>query len=331
MSTPDLPVPSGPTPVVESAPPPPPIRLDPAWNLWDVLLIVAVFFFSTILLSVVGILVGQFLPAFHGLQPESMAKMPLFFVPVQLLGTLATLIFTRIYVELRSREPFWHVIRWNLPQWGFVWQLCMAGVLLALVVQLTGRFLPVPRDLPVNEYFKTRDGVLLMIAYGVLAAPIAEELFFRGLLYPALRRQLLSVKTLATTGVVMFGVSAVPFVMTYQKGGKISPYGVMFLALGVVLMLAARGVKDAPQEALKWASVAAIVITAISFSLMHSGQLAGAWAPLLMLFFVGMVLTLVRVRLNSTAASWLVHMSYNATLFLFILLSSGGLRRVPGS
>jgi membrane protease YdiL (CAAX protease family) len=333
MLTPEDPVPHPPTDDVPHTPPeaPAPPRPDPAWNPWDLLLIVVVFYFLTTVFALFGLAMARSMPAFQGLDMQAVAKLPLFFIPVQTLGTIFTLAFVKMYIELRARERFWDAIHWNLPEAKIAAQLCLAGALLALVMQLAGRFLPVPRDLPVSEYFRTREGILLMIAYGVLAAPLVEELFFRGLLYPALRRQLLRVETLAVAGVSLFGISAIPFVWSYSRSGRLSPYGVLCLALGVVLLLAARGVRHAPQEAGRWASVAAIVITAAGFSLMHSAQLAGAWAPLLMLFLVGMVLTLVRVRLHSTAASWLVHMSYNATLFVLLLLGSRSIRQLLGS
>ena len=42
------------------------------------------------------------------------------------------------------------------------------------------------------------------------------------------------------------------------------------------------------------------------FALLHQGQLARAWAPLMLLFVVGIVLTTVRARYDSLAASWIV-------------------------
>ena len=43
---------------------------------------------------------------------------------------------------------------------------------------------------------------------------------------------------------------------------------------------------------------------------------------------VGFALTLVRARYQSVAASTLVHMAYNATLFGVILLTTGGFRHM---
>src|SRR5260370_38714818 len=105
-----------------------------------------------------------------------------------------------------------------------------------------------------------------MTAFGVLLAPIVEELFFRGFLYPALARR---------TGVMV-----------------------------------------------------AIVLTAAGFAFIHESQLAQAWAPLLMLFLVGLVLTITRARTGSVAAGVLLHMAYNATLFALVYAASDGFKHL---
>lgn len=69
---------------------------------------------------------------------------------------------------------------------------------------------------------------------------------------------------------------------------------------------------------------ASVILTALCFSLMHWQQLGHAWAPLLWLFLVGMVLTIVRARTKSLAASVLVHISYNCTLFLVLFVVTNG-------
>ena len=53
-----------------------------------------------------------------------------------------------------------------------------------------------------------------------------------------------------------------------------------------------------------------------------------AWAPLLVIFGVGLVLTTVRARTNSLAASWIVHFSYNATLFAVLFYLTNGFQHL---
>jgi len=66
----------------------------------------------------------------------------------------------------------------------------------------------------------------------------------------------------------------------------------------------------------------AIPVTALVFALLHSPQLAGNWASVILIFFVGCILSVVRHRTNSVIPSFIVHTSYNATLFLLFALST---------
>lgn len=72
----------------------------------------------------------------------------------------------------------------------------------------------------------------------------------------------------------------------------------------------------------------AIVLTAIGFSSIHQEQLAHAWAPLLIIFGVGLVLTIVRAKTRSVATSVLIHMGYNATLFTMLFFVTEGFRHM---
>jgi hypothetical protein len=69
---------------------------------------------------------------------------------------------------------------------------------------------------------------------------------------------------------------------------------------------------------------AAVVFTAGLFALIHASQLAHAWAAMTMLFVVGVVLTIVRARAHSLAASVLVHTGYNLALFALLYVGTAG-------
>ena len=66
----------------------------------------------------------------------------------------------------------------------------------------------------------------------------------------------------------------------------------------------------------------AIVATAALFALLHAGQLAGNWASVILIFVVGCVLSFVRYRSHSIIPSFIVHTSYNATLFILSALGA---------
>jgi membrane protease YdiL (CAAX protease family) len=69
-----------------------------------------------------------------------------------------------------------------------------------------------------------------------------------------------------------------------------------------------------------------LVATAACFALIHGEQLGHAWAPLFVIFIVGLVLTAVRVWSQSVGASFVVHAFYNATLFVTIFVGTNGFR-----
>jgi membrane protease YdiL (CAAX protease family) len=68
----------------------------------------------------------------------------------------------------------------------------------------------------------------------------------------------------------------------------------------------------------------AVVVTAGLFASIHAAQLADAWAAVSMLFVVGVVLTVVRARTHSLAASVLVHTGYNLALFALLYAGTAG-------
>ncbi len=70
------------------------------------------------------------------------------------------------------------------------------------------------------------------------------------------------------------------------------------------------------------------VLTALGFALIHSAQLAHAWGPLLVLFLVGMALTLARILSGSVVPGFLMHIGYNGTLFALLYVASDGFRHL---
>jgi hypothetical protein len=61
--------------------------------------------------------------------------------------------------------------------------------------------------------------------------------------------------------------------------------------------------------------IAGVVSASLPFSLLHGPQYNWSWKHLLMLFFVSVAFSLVRIRTGSTAASTLAHSAYNLTLY----------------
>ena len=71
-----------------------------------------------------------------------------------------------------------------------------------------------------------------------------------------------------------------------------------------------------------------ILLTSLPFALMHAPQVSHAWGPLLLIGLISVMLCIVRLSLDSLAASMLVHAAYNLTLFAGILYETGGFRHL---
>ena len=233
---------------------------DPPWGLIDVLLIAIFSLICTGLLTLVSFAVIHAIPQWKHYTAQQLAAEPFAVVVPQALGYLLTLFFMMLVVKRGTDAPFWSAVKWNWPP--RILPFIVGGVALSVAIQVGSSFLPIPKSLPIDEFFKTTHAAWILAVFGVLIAPLFEELFFRGFLYPALYRRI--------------------------------------------------------------GFFAALVINSLLFAITHQAQLAHAWAPLLVLFVVGMVLTFVRERTGSVARSFLVHSGYNAFLFGMIFVATKG-------
>ena len=118
-----------------------------------------------------------------------------------------------LYYALRGRsaEGFWRMLGWRrlriegVPPRTVYWAFALSGVPLAYVVSLLSG-LAQPKDrLPIEAFFQDPRSVILLSAMGILVAPLAEEMVFRGFLYPVLARSLGVAGGVIVTG-VLFGL-----------------------------------------------------------------------------------------------------------------------------
>src|SRR5258705_3009697 len=182
---------SGPEPV-ETAQPQLPVE-DPPWNGWDVVLlavaaVVAINIFVTIAVAIYLAIYSSGHPG-EAISPAIIQKLtfnPYVMLSGQFLGYLALLAAMAWIIRSRYQRPFWQSLQWR---WPSAWlRYLFSGMILAVVVQFVSRFLPLPKSLPIQRYFETTGGAYLMAAFGILIAPLVEEMFFRGFLYPVLER-----------------------------------------------------------------------------------------------------------------------------------------------
>jgi membrane protease YdiL (CAAX protease family) len=237
---------------------------DPAWNGWDVLRLVFLTIVALIVVVLAVALVARvWLYPHRGL--GEIARVPLVAVAGQSLAYLLILAYMYVLVTRERRRPdFLAAIHWNWPSNIAVYVL--TGFVLSLTLQLLSHLLPIPKHLPIDSFFRTPAEAWVITILSVTLAPLMEELFFRGFLYPVLARR-----------------------------------------LGLPI---------------------AVFLTALGFALLHGAQLMFSWGPVLVIFLVGIVLTMVRARQNSVAAGLLIHMAYNATITVAMFAATDGFRHL---
>jgi membrane protease YdiL (CAAX protease family) len=210
-------------------------------------------------------------------------------------------------------------------------------------VQILGHLLPMPTTVPMDRLFTPRTAWLLVI-YGVGIAPFFEEFFFRGLIYPSLRasfaegmgaEELRAWRPLVRLGAAL-GMAAIAYwrlrqdVMGLTAGrGEVAGLGVALIALAILLvfpglLLGVAGWAINHMARWKQEELLAILITGLLFGMMHAAQLGWAWAAVLILVLVGVILTAVRARTGSLMSSWLMHCAYNGTLFALQYIATRG-------
>ena len=240
-------------------------RAFPAWSGWDVL---AVLVFTTVVIFVftlAALFIARTFPAYAHASITELAMNARVVIGAQAAAYPVILLFIFLLVRSKSAKSFGDAIRWKWP--GLTAPAYIAGgIVLAIAVQALAKYLPIPKSLPMDAYFQDATSAYLMAIFGVTLAPLLEEIFFRGLLYPLLGR-----------------------------------------AFGVIV---------------------GVLLTALAFAAIHGAQLGYAWAPVLSIFIVGVVFTVVRVRTNSVAKSFLMHCGYNLALFVALWIASDHFRHL---
>ena len=75
-------------------------------------------------------------------------------IGAQALTYLVVIGFMMFLVKRTNPLSFGEAIRWKWPEnpWGYL----VLGVVLSLGLQFVGRFVPIPKDLPMDRFFRIR-------------------------------------------------------------------------------------------------------------------------------------------------------------------------------
>jgi membrane protease YdiL (CAAX protease family) len=160
---------------------------NPVWSGWDVLQIAALTLATLFILQLLIVLAARRF-AFPHASWADVAQKPSLALLAELLTYLAVAVYMILLVEGKYRARFWPAIRWNWPGMaGF--GLVGLGVLM-LGLDVLGRFLPMPKETPFDQFFARPSDAYLTVAFAITLGPLMEELFFRGFLYPVVARRL---------------------------------------------------------------------------------------------------------------------------------------------
>jgi membrane protease YdiL (CAAX protease family) len=174
------------TPEVPSGPPPPP----PPRRIPHIGHTVLFFTVAIIVLLLTSVSVFALAMGFHLLgteTPEQLLREPRLLIPSMaaaylIAGAIVWAIFTYLW-----QRTFLGGLHWNFTAVRRRWiPLLAGGIVLSLVVQFLSNFLPVPKTLPIDDFFRNSADVWMVALFGTFVAPIFEELAFRGFLLPSL-------------------------------------------------------------------------------------------------------------------------------------------------
>ncbi|HLI76357.1 MAG TPA: type II CAAX endopeptidase family protein [Acidobacteriaceae bacterium] len=204
---------------------------------------------------------------------------------------ILTLILSFKIFPLLWKRPFLDGIEFNTLAVRRNWgRLLGGGIALCLFSECMERFFTPPKSTDLDKILSTQSGAWAALLLGVFLAPLFEEIVFRGFLLPA-------------------------FATAYD-----------WLSLD-----------RSPAGLERWrnstahttpAKVFGALLSSVLFGLLHAPQLHYAWGAVFVILCVGLVLAFVRLRLHSLACSTLVHMTYNGTLFAFMLIWTHGFRHL---
>jgi uncharacterized protein len=264
-----------------------------------------------------GLVLGMHL--FGNESPTALLRDPRLLVPSMAIsylvaGALSWAVFTSLW-----RQPFSRGLRWNgaAVQRRFYVFLAV-GVLLSVAVQLLSNYLPIPKTLPIDDFFRTRTDLWMVAVFGTFIAPSFEELAFRGFIFPSLASAWDWVTNRGSSEAARRGLPPNAYrIRGYYPAGADSADSID----------TAEGVIPDPHWS-RGALIFSASLTSIGFALLHADQLGHSWAPLLVLFTVSLVLCLVRLRAHSLAASTLVHAAYNGAIFVLLFYATDGFRHL---
>jgi membrane protease YdiL (CAAX protease family) len=181
---------------------------------WKDLLFLLLFFLASSVVLTWAVELGALI--WFGVRPwdidKSVSTKAMIVVISQGLVSGGSLLYLFAVVRLRHRGPFWQTIGWRklhprhmTPEVAPLVYV-LGGMALALAIQTASLLVGKRTKLPIEEFFRDRRSVLLLMALGILVAPLVEETIFRGYIYPVVARRFGVGAGVLATG-TLFGIA----------------------------------------------------------------------------------------------------------------------------
>jgi membrane protease YdiL (CAAX protease family) len=164
--------------------PEPPRRIP---NFGDAVLFFTVATIVLILASVSAFAIVMGLHLMGRETPEELLREPRLLIPSMAVGYLIAGAIVWAVFTYFWQQPFLAALHWNFSVVRRRWTALLAGgIALSLTVQFLSNYLPIPKSLPIDDFFRTPADVWMVALFGTFVAPVFEELAFRGFLLPSL-------------------------------------------------------------------------------------------------------------------------------------------------
>ena len=158
---------------------PEPDSLRPEWTLADLIVFCSVFvitlqFVPWAIVKVMGIFI-------HGMNTANLSGVAQILIQGAL--NLIWIGFIFFLIKVVHRRPVMKSLHWVHSGTYTVARLIFLGIILAIIALFVSARFPPQEATPIEQLVESRDSLYLLVAFGILVAPITEEIMFRGFFY----------------------------------------------------------------------------------------------------------------------------------------------------
>jgi len=105
---------------------------------------------------------------------------------IQAFMDLVLVGFILFLIKVLHQQPLLKSLHWHNREKVPVMSLISAGAFLALTVLIVSTVFPSPTDSPLEKLLTTTESIVVFVIFGIIVAPLLEEIIFRGFLYTLL-------------------------------------------------------------------------------------------------------------------------------------------------